>query len=374
MMGSHGLRRLGSTIAVLLAALTWPSAARGDLERADEPAAEKHGFGVAPLAGATYSGETSVMFGAAAILFYKHPEAERRRESKVLLATAYSLREQFTILADGSLYLVDDLVRIAGRVQFSVFPDSYFGIGNDTLLADEERYTPVTERVELSPQYQLIEGLYLGPALAIEHQNIVEVVAQGHLATDPIPGRTGGTSVGIGIDVVHDTRDSTLYPHRGFLLELRSLVFDPLWGSDFRRSLTRVDLRGYFSMPPRDHVLAIRSLAELGTGTHPFWGLPRLGGESLLRGQFAGRYRDRQAVALQTEYRLPVVWRLGMVGFAELGEVAPEVGELTVKDVRYSVGGGLRVNLSNKAPMNLRIDVGGGRDDWDLYVNVGEAF
>jgi outer membrane protein assembly factor BamA len=335
---------------------------------------DDHGFGVAPVAGATYSGETSVMFGAAAIFFYKHAEAAQRRDSRLIVATAYSIRNQFTIFADGSLYLADDALRISARTQFSIFPDSYFGIGNDTKLADEERYTPVIERFELSPQYQLLDGLYAGPSLSFEHQRITDVAPGGMLDTQPIPGRDGGTALGIGVELVYDSRDSTLYPERGTLLQMRSLVSDPLWGSDFRRSRTRFDLRAYFPMPPTGHVLAIRSLTDLGTGTHPFWDMPRLGGANLLRGQFAGRYRDQQAVALQTEYRLPLFWRFGMVGFTEVGQVAPELTELTIKGIRYSVGGGLRFNLSNKAPMNFRVDVGGGRDDWDVYVNVGEVF
>ncbi len=372
-MGCSWRRRLLAGLAggLLLMRLGPAQAGEPSPEAATE---EDSGFGVVPVAGARYAGETSLMFGAAAILFYKHPEAEQRRDSQVIVAAAYSLRRQFTVLADGSIYLAEDALRLTARAQFSIFPDSYFGTGNDTRLADEERYTPVIERFELSPQGRLLERLYAGPALSFEHQSITEVEDGGMLDTQPIPGRSGGTALGLGVDVLYDSRDSTLYPHRGTWLRWRSLVSDPLWNSDFRRSRTLLDLRGYVPLPPADHVFAMRAYADLGTGIHPFWDMPRLGGETLLRGQFAGRYRDQQALALQTEYRLPLVWRLGMVGFAEIGEVAPRLRAFDLQGIHYSLGGGLRLNLSNKAPMHLRVDAGGGGDDWDLYVNVGEAF
>ena len=365
----------GWAVAALVCCVASEAAARPprSTSEADDKQA-RDGFGFGPIAGATYSSETSLMLGAAAVFFYKHPEELQRRESQVMLAVAYSLRNQFTTFARGTIFVAGDRVRFEIAPKFSIFPNSFFGTGNDTRLEDEERYTPRIHVLDFAAQGLILPNLYVGPACSFQRQVMLERVSDGVLVQDQVVGSAGGTDFGIGLALTYDTRDSTIYPHRGVHATLTSLVSDPLWGSSFRRARTRTDVRGYIPLPPRNHVLALEALTELGSGQAPFWGMARLGGDQLLRGQFEGRYRGRQLLAAQAEYRLPLKGRLGMVGFVGLGEVGTQLRQFRLIDTRYSVGAGLRFRLSNKAPVNLRLDGGWGRDDGDVYFMVGEAF
>ena len=343
------------------------------MDSAGEATAEDTGLGFAPVAGVTYSNETSAMFGTAAVLFYKPPFTERRI-SQVTLAVAYSVRAQLVATAYADLFGFDDRVSVHAALNFLYYPDSFFGIGSDTQISDEERFVPRNLEARLRPLYQIIDDVFVGPVMRLESISVLETQSGGRLASGEVFGADGGFDFSFGIAAVYDTRDNTLYPRRGSSFEFWTLVSDPVLGSDFRMSRSLVDLRHYIPLGPPDHVLALQGVGRFTTGTVPFFALGRLGGERLLRGHFNGRFRDGQLLALQGEYRFPLVWRLGMVGFAGVGNVAPRLRSFRLRDSKYGVGAGLRLNLAKKERIHLRADLAWGGDEAGAYVNVGEAF
>ena len=102
--------------------------------------------------------------------------------------------------------------------------------------------------------------------------------------------------------------------------------------------------------------------------------MPSLGGQNLMRGYFAGRFRDRKAVAAQYELRLAVWRRLGGTIFGSLGQVAAREEPLAVNRLHYAYGFGLRVLLVRQEGLNLRFDWGFGEDQSGFYFGLGEAF
>jgi hypothetical protein len=148
-----------------------------------ESAEEETGFGVAPFAAATYAEETSLMFGAAAVLFYKHPEEAKRRESSAMVALGYSVRNQVTTLLSTDAYLLEDRLQLESMVSFARFPDSYFGIGNDTKLDDEERYTAILFEARALPRWRIFPHVYVGPAVRFFGVDMRETEPDGALGT-----------------------------------------------------------------------------------------------------------------------------------------------------------------------------------------------
>ncbi len=134
-----------------------------------------------------------------------------------------------------------------------------------------------------------------------------------------------------------------------------------------------VDLRRYFPVA-RTHVVALQALGIATSGEPPFDLYPQLGGESLLRGYFQGRYRDRSLLALQGEYRLPLFWRLGAAGFVGAGQVAPRIGDFGLDRFWVSGGAGLRFLLARREGLNIRADFAFGEDSSGFYLSIGEAF
>jgi len=90
----------------------------------------------------------------------------------------------------------------------------------------------------------------------------------------------------------------------------------------------------------------------------PVHGLAQAGGDSLMRGYYAGRYRDRVMAAVQAEYRLPF-FGASTPSSSEVWVKSPQPGRSARRATRTSVGAGLRLRVSDEGT-NLRMDVGWG--------------
>ena len=93
-----------------------------------------------------------------------------------------------------------------------------------------------------------------------------------------------------------------------------------------------------------------------------------------MRGYVRGRYRDRDLVAAQLEYRMPVAGRLGVAAFAGAGTVAPSFSMLSSSTLMPSFGAGARWLLLPKQRTTVRVDYGLGKGSSGLYVAFNEAF
>ena len=94
-----------------------------------------------------------------------------------------------------------------------------------------------------------------------------------------------------------------------------------------------------------------------------------------MRGYYRGRYRERNLIAMQAEYRMPLVGRLGAVFFGGYGEVAHELRGFELQRFKRSLGLGARFLFSRADQLHLRVDFGFGEEGFSgVYINVGEAF
>ena len=107
-------------------------------------------------------------------------------------------------------------------------------------------------------------------------------------------------------------------------------------------------------------------------GDIPWDQLSKIGGGDSLRGYTTGRYRDKQMLLTQAEYRLDLPGRHGMVFWAGAGVIADKASELFDQSVLPNYGVGYRFEV--KPRVNLRLDMGFGDGDSGFYFNVNEAF
>jgi hypothetical protein len=332
-------------------------------------------IGFVPVGAVLYAPETSVTFAAAALVYYRLGQPLQVRDSKTMLAAAYTLKSQWLLQLSGTLFAFRDNVALDYEIDVSYFPKVFYGIGNDTSLDDDEDYVRRAYQVQLRPGVRLAKNLYVGPASRLKHYRISEIEPGRQLASGNVLGSEGGTDVGLGVGGFYDTREPSMNPLHGVFVDLEFTHSGPTWASDFEFQTYSVDVRGYVPIFRRlKHVLALQAYGEFHSGEPPFWMLSELGGPSRMRGHYQGRYRDRQMLAVQAEYRLPIVWRLGAVAFGGLGDVARNLGDFRAKETKFSVGGGLRLMLDRDSRVNLRADAAWAGDSWGPYVSLGEAF
>jgi hypothetical protein len=367
---------VGCVIAVLCTlGVTSPIAAQQD-STADTTASP--GNTLVPLPVLFYQPETGTGFGAAAAYYMYGGAGQSARivPSSIGLIGIYTTKKQIIAELGAEVYFgAGRRFRLLGAVGYSKFPTKFWGLGNEAPDSLEEDYTPRTFTLAGEFQWEAFLGWYLGASAQLGHRRLSEVQEGGMLAGGAVPGSADGRFVSVGALVTRDTRNNTVAPSRGSYHQLRAAFADGLFGSEFDFGQYTLDLRMYLS-PLTRHVLALRALGQAVTGEPPFELLPQLGGDVLLRGYFAGRFRDRNLVAFQAEYRVPVWWRIGVVGFVGAGQVASVRDAFTLDGFKPSAGLGLRFALSPSAGLNIRADYGWGFDvgSGGFYLAFGEAF
>lgn len=363
-------------VAVMAVALCAAVPARA--ERVDEDdkstgrAAPRKREGWAVLPGIYYSPDTGPSASAAA-LRYMQLGGETGRTSRVIGSVNLSLDGDVWARVAPDLWLDRDRYHIYGFARVARLDEVFFGIGNDASLDDQERYERLEVSLRSEAYYQVAPDLYFGGLIDVRYTDTLSVEEGGLLASGAVRGASGGWLSGVGARLTWDTRDDTLNPRSGGRALISPYLYHSAFGSDWSFGRVWIDGR-YFYPLPRDRVLAVHGMAVLNTDDPPFDLMAMAGGPMILRGMNYGRFRDRHFAAAQVEYRTPVWWRFGAVAFAGTGRVAHTLGEFSFDDLKYSLGGGLRLALTADHRINARLDVGFTNDQSGLYIDILESF
>ena len=335
---------------------------------------EEHGSTLIPFPFVYYTPETETAFGATVGYYFRTSrDSTRDWPSSLAPIVIYTQKKQFITALGGDVYLEEGRYHLVAGISYLRFPNTFWGVGNDAPDSAEEDFTARSLAISAVLQKRVAPDWYAGITLGLAHRELTEVERGGLLATHAVPGTANGWVIGAGVQVDRDARDSNVYPTRGSFLRLAASRNDGRLGSDYDFSAFTLDVRRYLPLGPW-RVLALRAVALGTTGTPPFDLLPALGGDTLLRGYFAGRYRDRDLLAFQAEARTPFWRRLGAVAFLAAGQVAHDPADLGTGGFHAAGGFGLRFLLSRDEHLNLRADWGAGQGDSGFYLGIGEVF
>lgn len=346
--------------------------------RAVEPAVRKNTILVLPIA--YYTPETRLAGGVGGILAFR-PAAEKAspgklasRPSSLLFSAVYTQNDQFTLQLKPEIYLAREDWAVTGSVEWSRFPSEFFGLGNETPEEAGELMTPIQVLTEVQVQRRIIPGgvLYGGITAVLESHRFLAFETGGLLDSGGYAGSGGGILAGLGLAAKVDSRDNVFFPRRGRFWQVSAVSHGSVLGGDWAFSKLKADLRSYLPLGSSS-VLGFQLKLESVSGDVPFMALPKLGGESLMRGYLNGRFRDRVFAGAQAEARFPLSGRLGAAVFAGLGEVAGRVASLTLPGLKPSAGGGLRFRVSDEGN-TIRLDFGFGRGSTGFYITANEAF
>lgn len=321
-----------------------------------------------------YTPETKLAFGAGGVVNFRlGRNKEETRPSSFWILGVYTLNKQFQLQLRPEIYLPKNEGIVYLGLRYERFPQKFFGVGSNPAEPAGEFYTPQTLGLRIVLKKKVLGAFYAGFQYAVDKTIIEDVLAGGLLAPGDIPGSRGGIGSGFGFNLNWDNRDNVLFPRRGQYFSMAADVYGELFGSDFNYTSLSLDLRSYFPFF-QGHVLAFQAFFLSRGGTPPFYELAMLGGDSVMRGYYRGKYRDKTLVTVQTEYRMPVWWRFGIAAFAGLGEVCPGLSHFSFGEVKYSYGAGLRFKLDKREGTNVRVDFAWGKDSHGFYLTVQEAF
>jgi outer membrane protein assembly factor BamA len=318
--------------------------------------------------------ETGFGFGGGGQLFFTgESNTFRDRRSNILFTGIYTANSQIIIQALPQVYFGKGDYYLDGSYEFRIYPNKFWGIGNDTPDSNEEDYDMTSHILRVDFLKRLPPSLNFGLRFNYENHVLTEVAEGGLLDSGGIPGSNGAIIVGLGAIFNLDTRDQVEDPHGGYYVNFNAQFSSENFGAThgFNRFIT--DLRAYYPLGEKS-LLAARVYVENNYGNVPFQAKSQLGGGKIARGYFQGRFIDDHMYVITAEYRYRILPRFGLAAFVLMGEVA-DINQQYFQDPKLSAGGGLRFKILKEQNTLVRLDIGIGEDgNSGFYFGVNQAF
>ena len=331
-----------------------------------------------------YSPETSWEFGLSSLYIYLANRNINNRLSEVKAFTFYSLENQYGVWLDHALYTDKNIWFFYGKARFQDMPLKYFGIGKNTDkdIREDVQGTFILLRQRFMREFR--PSFYTGLEFDYQRMSRVQFVPDPKQIDGitqpkklPLPlGHKGSTNLGLGWGLMFNNIHNAMNPRDGFFSEWALINYNKKLGSEFNLQSFMIDNRFYFPVSEKN-VLAAQLYAQFTSGDAPFNLISLLGGENLMRGYYLGRYRDKNMVAGQVEYRLlPFGFskRFGGSIFFATGQVFSKNEKFKWRNFLPTGGAGLRFLVFPEKDIYTRLDISFTEEGNGVYLLIGEAF
>lgn len=189
---------------------------------------------------------------------------------------------------------------------------------------------------------------------------------------NPAPGAAFTTEFnnsGFYVNAEFDSRDNSTNPARGQRISLALKRYDDAIGGDFDYWNWRLEALSFHPLGER-FTLGLRLEYEEIDGAPPFSAFPYV----KLRGIPAMRYQGERAGVLESELRLNLAPRWQVSAFAGAGTVGDSGSPFDDPGSIYNFGVGGRYKVLDSHDIWMGIDVARGPEEWNWYVQVGQAW
>lgn len=332
-----------------------------------------------PLPVVAYSQETGFEFGLLPMYaFYTDKSDTLTRSSTISALATFTTQKQSSFYIKSDVWAPENRYHYTGEVRYRDFPVNFYGIGSKTLEANREIVDQKLFRIKAEAEKRFGRS-FTGVTLNYENYQFADSQEGG-----PYPGvafdADGGQVLFAGVSQIIDNRNSNTYTTHGFYIKINYSYAPALFGDDnFEGSQTKIDIR-HFSSLNNKVVIGINGAYQTMQGTRaPFYLLPQLGNDMIMRGYYTGRYRDQNLMALQGELRYRFIPRFGATAFLAGGTVYGN-RNLSVKNIKPAIGAGLRYFYDIDRGLSIRADYAigekrpGEKRQNGFYLSLAEAF
>ena len=176
-------------------------------------------------------------------------------------------------------------------------------------------------------------------------------------------------NVGLAGKIVYETRDNTMNPRSGQIIELSLWRYDEAIGGDYDYWSAKLKALSFHSLTEK-LTLGLRLDVSGVDGRVPFFAIPFVS----LRGVPALRYQNKTAGAAEVElrYRIRPKWETSVFGGVGFTSDAYKVFENPDSIYNFGVGG--RYNIFEAHNVWVGLDLARGPEDWNWYVQVGHPW
>ncbi|WP_369048749.1 BamA/TamA family outer membrane protein [Tenacibaculum sp. UWU-22] len=319
-------------------------------------------------------------FGAMGAFMYKlNKEDLVSPMSKSSFMGMYGINKSYTWWINQEFYFNENRTRVILNLGSSHIPVKYMYDDGDNMSYNENIFFIRAKALQRFAN-NFYAGLYYNytPQDFLDYTNNTK---DKNIMVDDITQST------IGVMATYDSRDYIFYPTKGYWVTIYLSTTPKFLGSTDNFSALNYSVIKYFPMADND-ILALRLYGVNKFGNVPYGALAMYGVSTVdlvqvdLRGYMRGKYRGKNQIDIQAEYRLNFSGKLKRFGLAanigsgriwDTGDLEEIYGGKNVW--LPSFGGGLRFNLIPKKHMNLRLDYNYGiHGNHALYLGLYEAF
>jgi outer membrane protein assembly factor BamA len=342
---------------------------------------KKVNFSFIPIAGASSpSGKVAVSSINAA--FYLGDPATTNL-SNIYLIPYTNLSTQRGVILRPTIWANKNLWNFLGEIRKSNNDLNTWGLGTNSSSNIESVLEVEQFRFYGSANRLLLRYLYVGVGYNIDYFYDMKETQKQEEATDYSTYAFGTdettTSSGLSFNLLRDSRKNSINPIGGFYSLLNYKIFAPKFGSTYSWSSITLDFRKYVPLSDRRRSLLAFWTMYWGTfGDVPYMNLPGTAQDLYSRsgrGYKFGRYRGKQMLYAETEYRFDLsangFW--GAVVFVNAQSYS-EMDSQKFDYVKAATGFGLRIKFNKRSNANVTLDFAFGKDSFNWYLNLGEFF
>ncbi|MEC4727423.1 BamA/TamA family outer membrane protein [Shewanella sp. D64] len=326
------------------------------------------------LPGPFYNPEMDLGVGISAVGLYQYdPKDEMSQLSSLVINGLASTNGALGVTIANKTFINQDEQRFYLNAEIFDAPDVFYGVGYDNNY-DEVNKVEFNQRiVSINPKFlqRMSATSFVGVGVDYSYADASKVDRlDSRVDTDIL--NESSRSVGVNVLLSHDSRDNVLNPQSGRILEIDAAFYRQYLGSKTDFDVYNALYSEYMKTGRGEDILAWQVRGRFTSGDLPWDQLSKAGGGDRLRGYTSGRYRDKQMLMTQVEYRLNLTGRHGMVFWAGVGAIANDISKFDARKVLPNAGVGYRFEV--KPRVNLRLDMAFGDGDSGFYFNVNEAF
>jgi len=341
---------------------------------------KKYNFSILPAVGYTLqTGFAALVSGN--VGYFSNPGAEEKM-STITTSLTYSQYDQIIFPIYVNIWSKNGKYNLIADNRYISYPSNIFGLGGTT--DPNKGHTINFNQIKLHETVlrKITKNVFGGIGFYYDNfYNIKVLDPQTRRTNVFIQKEIGNTEVESGpvFKVVYDSRKNQLNADKGNFLNLTLRQnFEELGSSKEWASLL-IDARKYIHFPRNSkNTLALWSYNWLTIAGNPnYLLLPSTGWDDQYntgRGYIQSRFRGKQMVYFETEYRYAITQN-GLIGGVIFANVQNFKGNIRPYDTFLpGYGAGIRIKLNKQSGANLCLDYAFGNGSQGLFVNLGEVF
>jgi outer membrane translocation and assembly module TamA len=330
-----------------------------------------------------FSQESGFQFGAAGIYsFYTDFKHRETKASQIFGVTAFSTKKQLQLSFKADVWTPENKYHYLIETKYYDQPFNFYGTGNSTRLADEDRLNLKRLRLNVEAEKKIVEQLYLGGGVEYENLVFADKEVGGIFTTNPsYVDKNGGQFMFFKATLLFDSRDNVSYASKGLYIKTQFGYAPNFFGApNFDGTLVNADVRNFHKITDKINLGLNATFESVNSGKPiPFYSLIQLGNDQFMRGYYTGRFRDQNLITSQAEIRYRPIPRFGLVAFGGAGKVYAN-GTFSDSSFKPTYGVGGRVFFDLEKGLALRLDYAMGEKPTGekrisgFYISLGESF